>query len=86
MTLKKNDFADSKADQIALTKRWVETWRAAGEKLERIRRRELRELDSRRAIRMLCGPADYTSGPRAPKSYSGLVEQQRWFAKAAHRE
>lgn len=70
-------------EQIALVRRWVETWKLAGEDLERIRRKELRELDTYRAIEMLCGPADYTVPPRAPKPTSGLVEQQRWFMKLA---
>src|SRR3989442_10021738 len=71
-------------EQVAAGQRWVETWRLAGPELERIRRRELRELDTYRTIAMLCGPADYTRPPRAPKPYSGLVEQQRWFMKAYH--
>ena len=73
-------------EQIALGKRWVETWKLAGEDLERIHRKELRELDGYRAIELLCGPADYTNPPRAPKPTSGLVEQQRWFMKAAIRD
>ena len=72
-------------EEIALGRRWVETWEKAGKELERIRRRELRELDVRKAIALLCGPADYTCPPRAPKPWSGLVEQQRWFMKAAGR-
>jgi hypothetical protein len=73
-------------EQIALGKRWVETWKLAGADLERIRRKEIRELDSYRVIALLCGPADYTRAPRAPKPFSGLVEQQRWFKKAAGRD
>jgi len=73
-------------EQIALGKRWVEIWRLAGADLERIHRKELRGLDTYRAIELLCGPADYTRPPRAPKPFSGLVEQQRWFMKAAGRE
>lgn len=73
-------------EQIALSRRWVETWKLAGADLERIHRKELRELDTYRAIEMLCGPADYTCPPRAPKPFSGLVEQQRWFMKAASRD
>ena len=72
--------------QVELTKRWVEIWNVAGKNLERIRRQEIRGLDTYRAIERLCGPADYTRPPRAPKPYSGLIEQQRWFIKAAHRE
>jgi hypothetical protein len=73
-------------EQLALAKRWVETWKLAGQDLERIRRQELRQLDTYRAIEQLCGLGDYTRPPRAPKPTSGLVEQQRWFMKAAGRE
>jgi len=73
-------------EQIALGRRWVETWKLAGAGLERIRRKEIRELDTYRAIARLCGPADYTCAPRAPKPFSGLVEQQRWFMKGASRD
>ena len=73
-------------EEIAQGKRWVETWRRAGAELERIRRDELRNLDTYRAIEMLCGNADYTQSPRVPRPTSGLVEQQRWFMRAAGRE
>ena len=73
-------------EQVALGKRWAETWRLAAEDLERIRRKEIRELDTYKTIRLLCRPADYTQPPYAPKPWSGLVEQQRWFKKAAGRE
>ena len=73
-------------EQIAMGKHWVETWKRAGADLERIRRRELRELDTFRAIAMLCGPADYTVAPYIPKPWSGLVQQQCWFMKAARRD
>jgi hypothetical protein len=72
-------------EQIALGKRWVQTWREAGPELERIRRQELRQLDPARALALLCGPADYRTAPFAPKPVSGLVEQQRWFLKARDR-
>ncbi len=73
-------------EEIAVAKRWVETLQLAGADLERIRRKEIRALDSYGAIALLCGPADYKSSPRAPKPFSGLVEQQRWFKKAYGRE
>jgi hypothetical protein len=76
-------LSDWTPEQIALGRRWVETWKLAGAELERIRRQELRRLDSFRSIALLCGQADYTCPPRAPRPYSGLVEQQRWFMKAA---
>jgi len=73
-------------EQLEMGRGWVKTWQLAGIDLERIRRKEIRELDSYRTIALLCGSADYTSPPRAPKPWSGLVEQQWWFRKAACRE
>ena len=61
---------------------WVAAWKRAGPALEAIRRRELRQLDSFASISLLCGPADYTVAPRAPKPTSGLIEQQRLFRRA----
>ena len=72
-------------DQIADARRWVRTWKQAGPRLERLRREELRRLDPQRAIALLCGEADYTKPPRAPRPTSGLVEQQRVFMKAVSR-
>jgi hypothetical protein len=68
-------------EQVALGRRWVKTWQQAAPQLEAIRRRELRELDAVAAIALLCGPAEYHDGPRAPKPTSGLIEQQRLFAQ-----
>jgi hypothetical protein len=63
----------------------VQTWKEAAPALERLRRQELRQLNPERAVTLLCGPADYRVPPRAPRPSSGLVEQQRWFMKAAGR-
>lgn len=85
------DFASTglegwSAEQIADGRRWVAAWAQAAPALEQIRREELRQLDAARAIALLCGPCDYRSGPRAARPGSGLVEQQRWFLKAAGRD
>ena len=79
-------LADWTPEQIALAKKWVETWKLAAVDLERIKRKEIRELDTYKTISLLCHDADYTKPPYAPKPWSGLVEQQRWFKKAAGRE
>ena len=79
-------LADWTPEQLALGKRWVETWKLAAVDLERIKRKEIRELDTYKTISLLCGTADYTKPPYAPKPWSGLIEQQRWFKKAARRE
>jgi hypothetical protein len=73
-------------EQVALGKRWVEIWKVTGAELERLRRQQLRELDTFQTIAQLCCDADYTAGPRAPKPFSGLVEQQRWFLRWLNRE
>ena len=63
-----------------------EIWKLAAADLERIRRKEIRELDTYKTIQLLCGSRDYTKPPYAPKPWSGLVEQQRLFKKAAKRD
>lgn len=68
-------------EDVALARRWVRTWQEAAPRLEEIRRRELRQLDAYSAIALLCGPADYRTGSRAPGPSSGLIEQQRLFAR-----
>jgi len=83
---KASALADWTPEQIALGKKWVKTWKLAGEDLERIKRKEIRELDTYKTISLLCGDADYTEPPYAPKLWSGLIEQQRLFKKAAGRE
>jgi hypothetical protein len=67
-------------EQIAQGKRWVQAWKAAAPELERIRRDELRRLDPLHAIALLCGPADYSVAPPAPKPTSELccVRLQEW--------
>ena len=86
MSSQYSSLADWTPEQIALGKRWVRAWKEAGPELERLRREELRRIDPQRAIALLCGTADYTTPPRTPKPTSGLVEQQRWFMKAAGRD
>ena len=81
-----NALSDWTPAQIALGKRWVETWRKAGIELERIKREELRALDTYRAIEMLCGVFDPVQLARLARPTSGLIEQQRLFKRAASRE
>lgn len=62
----------------------VERWRRAASEMERIRERELQNLDTREAIRQLFGDGRLVQN--APRlQYSGLVEQQAWFAKLRDR-
>jgi len=63
----------------SLRRRWVETWRRAGQELERLRRTEIESIDTREAVRQIFG-GDGGAVP-APPPTSGLVEQQAWFAR-----
>jgi hypothetical protein len=61
-------------------RRHVETWRRASAELAALHEQELREVDTREAVRQLFG--DNTLVQDAPRlNSSGLVEQQAWFAK-----
>jgi len=62
----------------SLHRRWVDTWRRAGEELERLRRAEIESVDTREAVRQIFG-SEMPASPAAPTS--GLVEQQAWFAR-----
>jgi hypothetical protein len=73
-------------EQIAEGKRRVQQWQAVAARMEQLRREELRRIDPTQAIALLCGAADYRRPPHAPRPTSGLVEQQRWFVKAAFRD
>ncbi len=61
-------------------RRWVDTWREAGLALDDLRRREIQATDTREAIRQIFGQAS-TFQDLSPRTTSGLVEQQAWFAK-----
>jgi hypothetical protein len=67
-------------EQIAQARRWIATWQRAGVALERQRVREIRSLDTYRAISLLLGPGIPLVPPRPS---SGLVDQQRWFMRIA---
>lgn len=81
MVSRPSALASWSPEQIERGRQWVAAWKRAAPELERMRRDELRGLDTYQAISWLCGPADYTVAPRAPKSTSGLIEQQRLFQK-----
>ena len=62
-------------------KQWVDTWQKAGQALEQIKAEELRVMDSQEAIRQIMPICDWCIEHSEPRITSGLVEQQRWFAK-----
>ena len=60
-------------------KRWVATWRDAGPALDEQGRRELEQLDTPSALRMLAAAFEFALANAPPSDTSGLVEQQRYF-------
>jgi hypothetical protein len=61
--------------------RWVETWRSAGEALARVKRDELARLDTRTALAQLADAFRLALRDARPTTTSGLVEQQKVFAR-----
>ena len=62
-------------------KEWVKTWKKAGAELEKIRRKELKEMNTVQALENLL-PAFNDALQRMPlRETSGLVEQQRYFKR-----
>ncbi len=55
--------------------RFIQAWRYAAPELEKIKRRELQELDEAAGLRMISAPAQ----PERP--YSGLIEFQAWMMR-----
>lgn len=67
----------------ALTQRWVDTWAAAAPELQKVRDADIRAADTAQAMQIFAGSADWAVIHRPALSTSGLIEQQRWFAKLA---
>jgi len=71
MTSDKSALAGWTPAEIEIGKQWVETWEKTGIELERIRRSELRELDTFAAIVKLCADYDYRV-PACAKTLLGI--------------
>jgi|LSQX01.1.fsa_nt_gb hypothetical protein len=67
-------------------RRFVEHWKRAGPELERIRREELRALDTRKAIAGIDALVDIAIRHGKPRETSGLAERQRWLLEYARRQ
>jgi hypothetical protein len=61
---------------------YVQNWKRVGALLERIRIRELRSPDYGKDWRIIDGLCELAMYHRRPRLTSGLIEQQRLFAKA----
>ena len=75
----------SEKEQMRL---WVENWRRVGPELERLKRQELRALSeeegTKRALEVMDARAEDRWKDPKRRNLSGLIEQQRLFARFAH--
>ena len=62
-------------------KQWVDTWQKAGQALEQMETEELRTMDAREAILKIIPICDWCFEHGEPRTTSGLVELQYYFAK-----
>ena len=62
-------------------RQWAATWQLAGEALEQIKRYELARLQTSDALAHLADAFDLARRQAKPTTTSGLVEQQRVFAR-----
>jgi len=62
-------------------KQWVENWKRVGPILEKIKAEELRNPDYHKELEGLLPMCDLACAHAEPSKTSGLVEQQRLFAK-----
>jgi hypothetical protein len=69
-----------KEDQKQL-EQWLAAWQAAGPVLDQLRIAEIRKADTALAIEMLADAFESTRLHNPPAPTSGLVEQQRFFAR-----
>jgi hypothetical protein len=62
-------------------RQWLAGWQAAGPVLDRLRTEAIRQANTAESIELLSDAFESTLFHRLPSSTSGLVEQQRLFAR-----
>jgi hypothetical protein len=65
----------------AAVREWASIWVRAGEALSELKRRELREVDTRAALVQLADAFEYALRHARSTDTSGLVVQQQLFAR-----
>jgi hypothetical protein len=62
-------------------RQWIRNWEVVGPVLARLRDESIRNADTAAAIEQLSDAFESARLHWAPPTTSGLVEQQRWFAR-----
>lgn len=73
-------------DERILAKRRVQAWITAGPLLQQVRDADIRAANTADAMRTFTGSATWGVANRPARPTSGLIEQQRLFAKARTNE
>ena len=68
-------------EQVAQGKRWVQTWKGAGEAMQELRDADLQATETPKALMQLAGAFESARFMGAGSRLSGLVEQQRLFLR-----
>lgn len=69
-------------EEKELTRKWFRNWRELAPLLEDLRREAIRSANTPKAIAAFDGVFETALRDCPPKPYSGLVDQQRLFARA----
>jgi len=62
-----------------LTLKWIRCWREAGPELERLRRKDIKQANTQKAVEAFAGMVKFTLQTLPARHNSGLVEQQHYF-------
>ncbi len=68
-------------EERTLAKRWVDTWKAAGPLLEKVREDDIRASVTADGFQVFDSFVKAALISNPPEPWSGLVEQQQWFKK-----
>ncbi|HTU44294.1 MAG TPA: hypothetical protein VMF91_04495 [Bryobacteraceae bacterium] len=68
-------------EEREMIRRWVETWKDAGPHLQAVRHQDIERADTQEALAVLESAFNQATRTLPPRSSSGLVEMQYWFAK-----
>lgn len=72
---------DPTEQEKADLKKWAEQWKITGQRLEEIRRQELRDPEYRKKIESMGSLLNWVCANAETRTTSGLVEQQYYFRK-----
>ena len=67
--------------ESALTLRWIENWKRTAPVLDAFRRKAIEEANTQEFVEAMDGMLESIFRENKPRLTTGLVEQQRWFAK-----